>query len=384
MRPPERRGGSREPTIFLSAGEPSGDVHGAALVKALLARWPGARLLGLGGARMAAEGVELLADPSDLSVMGFAEVLSRLPFFLRLRRRIFRLLERERVDLVIPIDYPGFNLRLARHARAQGIPVLYYIAPQVWAWHASRATALARHANRVAVILPFEEPFLREAGADAEYVGHPLLDGSSPRESREAWAERWGLDPERPILALFPGSRKQEVERHLELFAAAAAELQTRLPALLPVIGVAADLPPALFAATKLPRIPSESGVLDHADAALVKSGTTTLEAALAGTPFVVAYRMNPASYWLARRLVRVPHIALANLVADARIVPEFVQGDATPEALSRALLPLLERGTPERQQMLHGLSRVQERLGKGGAAERVAAVAGELLADTG
>ena len=384
VRPPERHATSREPTIFLAAGEPSGDMHGAALVKALLARWPGARLLGLGGARMAAEGVELLADPSDLSVMGFAEVLSRLPFFLRLRRRIFRVLEREAVDLVVPIDYPGFNLRLARHARAQGIPVLYYIAPQVWAWHASRATALARYANRVAVILPFEEPFLRAAGADAEFVGHPLLDSSSPRESREAWAERWGLDSERPILALFPGSRKQEVERHLDLFASTAAAVQRTEPAVQPVIGVAADLSPALFAETDLPLIPSESGVLHHADAALVKSGTTTLEAALAGVPFVVAYRMNPFSYWLARRLVRVPHIALANLVADARIVPEFVQGDASPEALSGAVLPLLHRDTPERQRMLDDLRRVRERLAKGGAAERVAAVAGELLAGTG
>lgn len=381
MQQPARHSSNRSPTIFISAGEPSGDLHGAAVVRALHTRFPEARILGLGGSRMAAEGVELLADVSELAVMGFAEVAARLPFFLRLRRRVFRTLSEEGVDLVIPIDYPGFNLRLARRARANGVPVLYYIAPQVWAWHASRAQNLARDAARIAVILPFEEEFLRDAGARAEFVGHPLLDAESPSESRTAWAKRFGLDPDRPVLAVFPGSRTQEISRHLELFSATAERVTRALPHVQPVIGLAPDLDRTAFRETPWPLVDSTSGLLYHADAALVKSGTTTLEAALAGTPFVVAYRMNRLSYQVARRLVRVPHIALANLVGGRRIAPEFIQDEATPKALCHALLPLLDPGSAERQRMVEELRDVRRRLERGGAAERVAAIAGELLA---
>jgi lipid-A-disaccharide synthase len=377
---PAHRTSERSPTIFVSAGEPSGDLHGAALVRALRSRFPDARILGLGGSRMAAEGVELLADVSDLAVMGFAEVAARLPFFLWLRRRVFSALAEEQVELVIPIDYPGFNLRLARRARIQRIPVLFYIAPQVWAWHASRAKDLARDASRIAVILPFEEEFLRNAGGRVEYVGHPLLDAERPSESRAAWAERFDIDPSRPLLAIFPGSRAQEISRHLELFSDTAERVTAELSHVQPVIGLAPDLDRALFRGAPWPLVDSTSGLLHHADAALVKSGTTTLEAALAGTPFVVAYRMNRLTYQVARRLVRVPHIALANLVAGQRIAPEFIQHEATPEALCQALLPLLDPGSAVRKRVAEGLEDVRRRLERGGAADRVAAIAADLL----
>lgn len=367
------------PTIFLSAGEPSGDLHGSALARALRARFPGARLMGLGGARMAAEGVELLAGLDELAVMGFAEVLSRLPFFLRLRRRVFEQLEEARVDLVVPIDYPGFNLRLARHARARGTPVLYYISPQVWAWHASRARDLARDTDRIAVILPFEQEFLGRAGASAVFVGHPLLDVPPPAGNRREWLEAQGLDADRPVLALFPGSRAQELKRHLRLFEETAARVQAIVPSVQPVIGAASDLPEAAFAGARSQRSDEPRALLHFADTALVKSGTSTLEAALAWTPFVVAYRTNPVSYALARRLVSVPHIALPNLVADERIVPEHVQQEATPEALAAAIVPLLG-DTPERARQIAGFARVRERLGSAGVGERVAAIAAELL----
>jgi lipid-A-disaccharide synthase len=328
---------------------------------------------------MAAEGVELLAGLEDLAVMGFAEVLSRLPFFMRLRRRVFDRLDEARVDLVVPIDYPGFNLRLARRARARGTPVLYYISPQVWAWHASRARDLARDTDRIAVILPFEQEFLARAGASAEFVGHPLLDVPPPADDRRGWLEDRGLDPDRPVLALFPGSRAQELKRHLRLFDEAAARVRAIAPTVQPVIGAAADLPVAAFADSRWPRSDEPRALLHFADAALVKSGTSTLEAALAGTPFVVAYRTNPVSYALARRLVSVPHIALPNLVAEERIVPEHVQHEATAEALADALVPLLG-DTPERARQLAGFSRVRERLGSPGVGERVAAIAAELL----
>jgi lipid-A-disaccharide synthase len=380
----ESEAGAGAPTIFLSVGEPSGARHGAALVRALRRRIPGVRLIGLGGARMAAEGVELMAGLDELSVMGFAEVLAHLPYFIRLRRRVFDALEIERVDLVIPVDYPGFNLRLARHARTGGIPVLYYIAPQVWAWHASRARDLARDADAVAVILPFEEAFLRKAGANAHFVGHPLLDATPAPATHAEWIAGIGLDPERPVLALFPGSRAQEVGRHLTLFRETAAEVVARNPAVQPVIGAAPDLDRALFAGAGWPLADDPRALLHHATAALVKSGTTTLEAALARTPFVVVYRMNALSYQIARRLVKVPHIALANLVADERLAPELIQDAANPSALADELLPLLDVSSPRRAEMLAGFERMRARLGGGGAAARVAEMAAELLERTG
>jgi lipid-A-disaccharide synthase len=375
------RSGGAAPTIFISAGEESGDLHGAGLAKALRQRWPHARLLGLGGQRMQAAGVELMAGLDELAVMGFVEVLRHLPFFVDLRNRVFAALEREGVDLVIPIDYPGFNLRLARHARARGIPVLYYIAPQVWAWHKSRVRDLARDANEVAVVLPFEEAFLKKAGVRAHFVGHPLLDVPAPGVGHDMWARTHGLDPARPLLALFPGSRAQEVRRHLEVFSAAADMVVERRPDVQPAIGVPGGLDRSVYAGARWPLVPSTGGLLLHnATAALVKSGTTTLEAALAGTPFVVVYRMNRVSYAIARRVVKVPHIALANLIAEQRIAPEYVQDAATPDALADALLPLLDPYSPDRREMVTSLSGIRELLGGPGAAARVTALAARLL----
>ena len=369
------------PVIFVAAGEESGDLHGAALARALRARFPRARLLGLGGARMKAEGVELMAELNELAVMGFVEVIRHLPYFIDLKKRVFAALERERVELVIPIDYPGFNLRLARHARGRGIPVLYYIAPQVWAWHKSRVRDLARDADRVAVVLPFEEAFLRSAGVNASFVGHPLLDRPHPALLRDVWARRNGLDPRRPILALFPGSRAQEVRRHLELFSSAAALVVAKSPAVQPVIGVPRGIDRGVYGGALWPLVESTGGMLlQYATAALVKSGTTTLEAGIAGTPMAVVYRMAPLSYALARRVVKVPHIALANLIAERRVAPEFVQDAATPQALADTLLPLLDEQSAQRREMIEGLSQIRGRLGGPGASARVAEIAGELL----
>jgi lipid-A-disaccharide synthase len=294
------------PTILLSAGEASGDLHGAGLARALLHRWPDARLYGLGGPRMQAAGVELLAHTDELAVMGFAEVLAHLPFFMRLMRRVQASLDARRPDLVIPIDYPGFNLRLARRARARGIPVLYYIAPQVWAWHRSRMHQLARSADRLAVILPFEEELFRNAGAAVQFVGHPLLDRRSRRAAEEYLSAWPGAGP--PVLALFSGIREaQEVAGTCSRSRAAA---HARRPA-----GSAAGHSGRWFEYRRRHigarrRLVSDSWeLLHHADAALVKSGTSTLQAALTGTPLVVAYRCT-LSFALARRLVRVPHIA--------------------------------------------------------------------------
>lgn len=371
------------PRILISAGEPSGDLHGAAVARALRQRWPGAELYGLGGPRMEAEGVRLLAHVDELAVMGFVEVASRLPYFIRLLRRMRRSLDERPPSLVVPIDYPGFNLRLAAAARKRGIPVLYYIAPQVWAWHRSRVHGMAGRTDAIAVILPFEEPLFREAGGRATFVGHPLLDRERPVTPRATFLGELGVDPARPVLALFPGSREQEVRRHAGLFAAAARRVVERHPEVQPVVGAGPGVPPALLAGMDLPSSDDGWALLHHARAALVKSGTGTLEAALAGTPLVIAYRMHPATYAVARRLVEVEHVGLVNLVAGERVAPELIQDAATPESLAEALGPLLVDG-PARERALRGISRVRSALQVDGpepsVAARVAALAARLI----
>lgn len=371
------------PRILISAGEPSGDLHGAGVARALRQQWPDAELYGFGGSLMRGAGVTLHAHVDDLAVMGFAEVARHLPFFLKLLRDTRRALDTAPPDLVIPIDYPGFNMRLARMAKERGIPVLYYIAPQVWAWHSSRVRQLAETSHRLAVILPFEQQLFEEAGTRAAFVGHPLLDQREETTSRAQLAAQLGLDPARPILALFPGSRAQEVKRHLALFEAAAGRVRAARPDVQPVIAAGDAVPAALYETARFPRTADNRALLQHAAAALVKSGTTTLQAAVAGTPLVIAYRMHPLSYAIARRVVEVEHVGLVNLVAGERLAAEFIQDAATPDALAGALLPLFDDG-PARTRTIAGLARVRTALqpppGAGDAANQVAALARELI----
>lgn len=369
-----------EPRIFLSAGEASGDLHAAALAAALRELYPNAKLFGLAGPKMVAAGVEPIVDFDSLVVMGLAEIVSRLGFFVRLRRQVRRLLAARPPDLLIPVDYPGFNLRLCEEAHPLGIPVLYYIAPQLWAWRPQRAQILARHTDRVAVVFPHEEPFLREFGVEAVFVGHPLLDCQAAWESPREAIAALGMDPERPVLGLLPGSRSQEVRRLLAPFLAVAQEVKRRRPDVQVVVSGAPHVPAERYAAVAgVPVVAESTRVLRAATAVLTKSGTTTVEAALAQTPLVIAHRVHPLTYRVARRLVNVDSVGMVNLLAGERIAPEFIQ--KLPVArIAEALLPLLDHDSAARRTMVEGLRRVAERLGEPGAPRRVAEMARELM----
>jgi lipid-A-disaccharide synthase len=314
---------------------------------------------------MAAAGVELLADLDRLAVLGFAEVVRHLPDLASLRRLVRGFLVDQGVDLLVPIDYPGFNLALARFARRRGIPVLYYIAPQVWAWHESRAKRLASDTDLVCAVLPFERPFLERWGARVRFVGHPLLDRAPPGTGGSGEAS--------PLLGLFPGSRVQEVRRMLPPFLGASRRLKEEHPELKVVIARAEDLPISLYETRDGADLARPEAVAAEATAALTKSGTITLQLAISGVPMVVAYRMSPISYAIARRLVTVEHMALVNLVAGRSLVPELVQAEVTPAALAEAVAPFLRPGEPRRESVVTGLAGVTRQLGRPGAASRVA-----------
>lgn len=325
-------------------------------------------------------GVALLEHTDRLAVMGFVEVLKHIPRHSMLLRALRRRMREGRVGLVVLVDYPGFNMKVAEAARATGVPVLYYITPQVWAWGAGRLAQMARVVTRAAVILPFEEALLRQHGIDATFVGHPLLDRAASYLPERAAARReLGIADDAPLLALFPGSRAQEIARHLQRFVATARLLEQRVPELRTVVSVAPGirLDPALC---PYPLVHDSSfTVWRAADAALSKSGTSTLEAAVAGTPLVVAYRTGSVSYAIARRVVRIPRIGLVNVVAGREVAPEFIQGAVRPDALAHALAPLLDDAGSVRGAMLDGLADVRAALGTPGAASRVAGMALEL-----
>ncbi len=364
--------------ILILAGEASGDLHGATLAERLQALRPGVPLSGTGGARMRAAGVTMLEEHEG--VVGFVEVLRHIPSHWRLYRRLKARLAGGTVGLVVCIDYPGFNMRVAAAAAAAGVPVLYYITPQVWAWRSGRLRTMARIITKAAVILPFEEELLRGAGIDATFVGHPLLDRAQSLPDQVTARARLGLPATGEILALFPGSRAQEIRRHLDDFLAVAREMERRRPGLRVVLSVAPTI--ALRDdEVPVPLVRSASfDVLRAADVALCKSGTTTLEAAVAGCPCAIVYRTSALSYAIARRLVRIERIGLLNIVAGRTVAPEFVQDAFRPVAVADALDPLFGPDSAARRAMLRGLDDVRARLGTPGAAGRVAAIAAGML----
>jgi len=362
--------------ILFVAGEVSGDLHAAAVARALRSANAPFALVGVGGDAMRDAGVELIEHTVSAAVMGFIAPIRHLPRLARLRRTLRDRIRSGRVALVILIDSAGFNMGIAAAATDAGVPTLYFITPQVWASRAGRMATLARTVTRAAVILPFEEKLLRDHGVNATFVGHPLLDRALAMPDRDDARRQLGLDPARPVLALFPGSRSQEISRHLDPFVATALELQRRDASLQVVVSSAPHVTiPADRCPFPLVHAASFS-VFRAADAALCKSGTTTLEAAIAGCPLVIAYRTSRIEYALARRIVKIPFIGLVNIVAGREIAPEFVQEALQPMGLANTLEPLLDQRSAERDAQLQALREVRDSLGEVGAAERVAAMA--------
>jgi lipid-A-disaccharide synthase len=363
---------------LVSAGEPSGDLHGAPVITALRARFPGATIDAFGGPLMRSAGAAVIWPMERYTVMGLAEVLGKVPAHYRLLRILRERFRRRQYDLVILIDYPGFHLRVAEAARAAGIPVLYYIAPQLWAWRPQRAGRFKAAVDRFAVIFPFEEPVLRGLGLDAHYVGHPLMDRPGV-QSRATAREQLGIPATARLLTLFPGSRSQELSRHWTTFRDAGRRLLDTGKADRVVV---ATVPTGRYPDPGPLTLVSDASeaILAAADAAIVKSGTTTLEAALADVAMVVGYRVHPVTAWFARRVMRVKWIGLVNLIADAPVVDELLQGDLTVDRLVAASSHLLDPSDPRTIAQRAGLALVRERLGGPGAAQRVAGMAEELL----
>jgi lipid-A-disaccharide synthase len=328
--------------------------------------------------------VELIHRDNQLGVMGFLEVLKHVPRHFLLLSTIRKMLDQGEVALLILIDYPGFNMKVAAAAKSAGVPVLYYVTPQVWAWGAGRIPKLAQLVTKAAVILPFEEPLLRGFGIDATFVGHPLLDRAVNMPTRVEAREALRLPQNTPVLALFPGSRQQEIDRHIDDFVATAKELQRRTPGLEVLVSVAPTV--ALDSARCPFRLVHSASlsVLRAADAALCKSGTTTLEAAIADCPLVVAYRTGRISFALAKRLVKVPNIGLVNVVAGREVAREFIQDEIVPSRIADVLSELLVKNGQQRLEVLAGLAEVRAKLGTPGAADRVARMASGLAGARG
>ncbi len=383
---PDDASNRKSPSVLIVAGEASADVHGSNLVRAMKRIDPAVSFLGIGGKHMEEAGVKILISASDMAVVGLTEVFSKLHSIAKARRKLKYLLKNSRPDLFIPIDYPGFNIHLTGLAKRYQVPVLYYISPQVWGWRMGRVKKIAKRVERMAVILPFEKGFYRERGVDVEYVGHPLMDCIPQGLDKNDIIEKMGFKGARPIIGLLPGSRIEEIKNHLPVMIKAAEIMSIRYPHLKCVLPLAPtislDLVQSYLKRSSVEVRITQGAIyetLTACDLALVASGTATVETAIMGIPMILVYRASAITAWVARRVAKVPYLGLVNLVAGERVIPEFYQNDVTPHRLSREATEILEGGQ-EREKMIEKLKMVRERLGSGGASERTAQIAMEMM----
>jgi lipid-A-disaccharide synthase len=362
---------------MLSCAEASGDLYAGALTRELKALAPGTDVYGLGGPNFAAAGGRLLADYRGIAVTGLTEALSKIPQSFRTLRRLVAAARADRPDALVVIDSPDFHFRLAPAIRTLGVPIVYYISPQLWAWRKGRLATIRGFADRVLVIFPFEEALYREGGVPVEFVGHPLVDLVATSAPRGAFLRTLGLSPEAPTVALLPGSRPNEVARILPNLAAAAVRIREQVPGAQFLVARAPHLDDELFApARALPAcavVESDTDtVLASADIVLTASGTATVQAALHDTPMVIVYRVSSLTYHLGRRLVSVSAIGMVNLIAGEKIVPELIQDEFTPEAVAREAVSMLT-DADRAARIREGLARVRLKLGGRGASRRAA-----------
>lgn len=370
---------------MFSAGEVSGDLHASHLMVEIKNILPEATFVGIGGDRMQAAGLEFIYHIRQMGIVGFSEVIKQLPFIRSIFRHLEAVFQKSPPDLLILIDYPGFNLRLAKLAKKYQIPVMYYIAPQVWAWGYWRVEKLVKYVDKAAVIFPFEERILNQAGVNAAYVGHPLLDFLKPDSNRNDFLQKFHLSGENKILGLLPGSRISEINRLLPEMLLTAKRLSDKYPDLQVLIGGAESVDPGVYQ-TILTQFPAARllfnktyNIMNYADALLIASGTATLEAALFGTPMVIVYKTSRLTYWLAKFVARVQCIGLPNILAEKIIVPEFVQNKFKAANVFGVLEELLYNPSANAAQRRE-LAIVQQCIGEKGAAKRAARFAVDLI----
>lgn len=373
--------------ILIVAGEASGDLHGSGLATAIIRLCPDVSVYGVGNGLMRQVGVEIIIDSSRLAVVGITEVFSRIGSLLKAYRQLKKFIRTNHLALLVLIDFPDFNLLLAREAKRAGVPVLYYISPQVWAWRSGRVHKIASRVNKMAVILPFEISIYRNVGLDAEFVGHPLLDVLyvSKEETSPVNERKWRGAP---LIALLPGSRAKEVKSLLPSMARAAGIIMKKKPGARFILPIAPTLSlPEVKKIWQYPSIPVEFvedktyQAIKTADLAIVASGTATLETAILNTPMVIVYQVSPVSYLIARALVKMNWIGLVNIVAGRRVVPELLQKEANGERIAAEALKILDDES-YRKEMIQALAEVREKLGTPGAAERVAKMALEMIGE--
>ena len=384
------------PTLFIWAGEASGEHYGALLIEALkrqlAATGQAAQFFGMGGARMVQAGLEPVVRSEDMAVMGLTEVLRHLPRIYREFRKLKRSIRERRPDVAVLIDFPDIHFKLAEEFHRLGVPVVFFVSPQLWAWKKHRIKLVQKYVSKMLVIFPFEEPFYRERGVAAEFVGHPLAELPLPSIAREQFAAENGLSPEKTWIGLLPGSRPKEIRDNLPEMLRAARELGDRqfLIPLASTLNAAQRyevrrLVAIHGAGLEIRLVNDARAALLHARASVVASGTATVEAALIGNPFVVVYRVSSITYAIAKRVVKVPHVAMANLIAGKRVVPELIQHDFTTANIVQQIERLLPDGAP-RQSMMEELARIRGLLSarptgsrEGGAIDRVAAITLEV-----
>jgi lipid-A-disaccharide synthase len=376
-------------TIMIVAGESSGDLYGAKVVEAIASVAPQIEFYGIGGKEMESRGVQLLASSADLAVVGATEVLGKAGKIWKAWREIKRFIRDRKPHLAVLIDYPGFNLRLAKLFNDHAVPVLYYVSPQVWAWRPGRITKIAKRVTKMAVILPFEASLYKKKGVDVEFVGHPLLDILEGGLTRAEARKRLGVSRDTLLIGLLPGSREQEVKGLLPPLIGAAEILASDFPASRFIIPLASTIQKeevqGLIARAAQGALPVEIvegrtfAVMKAADLLLIVSGTATLEGAIAGVPMVIIYRLNPLSYCIGRMLVKVRCIGLANIVVGKKVVPELIQGDVTPQRIAHEAREIL-RNAAQRKAIQGEFKHITDMLGGKGASQRVARIALQMM----